>query len=67
MPYLHCGRCGLQIRIQATYTRVDNCPRCLARHAAVSPLVPSSRWASPAGGYGRGEPERPADPRDPQR
>ena len=48
MPYLRCGRCGLQIKIQATFMRMDNCPRCLARHATVSPLQQSAEWVSPA-------------------
>lgn len=39
MPYLHCRRCGLRIKIQATFLRMANCPRCLARSAMVAPLV----------------------------
>jgi hypothetical protein len=62
MAYLTCGRCGLQIRIRADYLRLDNCPRCLARSAIVSPMAVSATHVSPAAGWGtRGEP----DPRDP--
>ena len=52
MPYLHCGRCGLQIRIQARFMSIDNCPRCLARSATAAPLVRSEKWISPAVGWG---------------
>ena len=52
MPYLHCGRCGLQIRVQAQFMSIDNCPRCLARSATVAPLVRSAKWISPAAGWG---------------
>jgi hypothetical protein len=48
MSYLHCGRCGLQIRIQASFMRIEHCPRCLARSATVSPLVESGTWVRPA-------------------
>jgi hypothetical protein len=54
LPYLHCGRCGLQIRIQADYLRVDNCPRCLARTATATAMILSSRRIDPAGGWGSG-------------
>jgi hypothetical protein len=48
MAYLHCGRCSLEIKIQAAFLRLENCPRCLARAALVSPLVPApSRRAVP--------------------
>ena len=58
MAYLHCGRCGLQIKIQATFMRIENCPRCLARSATVAPLVQSAKWISPAVGFGAAESER---------
>lgn len=64
MAYLHCGRCGLQIKIQGTSMRIDHCPRCLARSATVSPLVQSPDWISPAGGWGAGRSVRPSDARD---
>jgi hypothetical protein len=39
MSHLSCKRCGLQIKIRAAFLRIDNCPRCLARSATVSPLA----------------------------
>ena len=57
MAYLHCGRCGLQIKIQAPYMCIENCPRCLARSATVAPLVQRSKWISPAVGWGIANPE----------
>ena len=63
MTYLHCDRCGLQIRIQAPFMRIEHCPRCLARSAVLSPLVDSDRWVSPAVGWGRDPADRPDDPR----
>ena len=59
MPYLHCGRCGLQIRIQAPFMSLENCPRCLARSATVAPLVRSEKWVTPAAGWGTEEQRRP--------
>jgi anti-sigma regulatory factor (Ser/Thr protein kinase) len=52
MPYLHCGRCGLQIKIQAAYLRVENCPRCVARSSIATALVISADGVSPAAGWG---------------
>jgi hypothetical protein len=63
MSYLRCGRCGLQIRVQAEYLSIDNCPRCLARSALVSPLVRSAKWVSPAAGWGGTTLDPDADPR----
>jgi hypothetical protein len=57
MPYLRCGRCGLQFRIQAAYLQIENCPRCLARSATAAPLTLSAHRVSPAVGWG-------APPRD---
>lgn len=55
MEVLSCERCGLEIRIQAAYLRLVNCPRCLGRGAIVSPLT------------GRAVPGTPARPtRDPK-
>lgn len=48
MSYLQCRRCGLQIRMQTPFQRVENCPRCLGRSATVSPLEQSAQWLSPA-------------------
>ena len=39
LPTLHCARCGLEITIQASFLRIENCPRCLARTRIVSPLT----------------------------
>jgi hypothetical protein len=61
MPYLHCGRCGLQIKIQAEYLRLENCPRCLARSKALMPLVLSANRVDPAVGYGWRTEEPPRD------
>ena len=47
MAYLHCERCGLEIKIQAAFLRVENCPRCLARTATISPLILSSYARTP--------------------
>ena len=58
MAYLTCG---LEIRIQAAFLRLANCPRCLARTAIVSPLVVSRRRPTPAAGWGS-----PAEPGPPQ-
>jgi hypothetical protein len=52
VPYLHCGRCGLQIKIQAEYLRLDNCPRCLARSATATAMILSAQRVDPAVGWG---------------
>lgn len=49
MAVLSCGRCGLQIRIQAAFLRIENCPRCLARSATVAPLTLGPHAARAAG------------------
>jgi hypothetical protein len=58
MPYLYCGRCGLEIKAQAEFRRREICPRCLARSATVPQVIavdkpcradrdaPSGRWSS---------------------
>jgi hypothetical protein len=58
MPYLHCGRCGLQIRVQAVYRHVDNCPRCLAHTATATAMILSATRVDPPVGWGTGEPAR---------
>jgi hypothetical protein len=63
MSYLHCGRCGLQIRIQASFMRIEHCPRCLARSSTLSPLVESVDWVSPEVGWAPVTADRPEDPR----
>lgn len=63
MAYLNCGRCGLEIRIQAPFLTISNCPRCLARSVVVTPLVLSADGVTPAAGWG-GSPAGPtSDPR----
>ncbi len=52
MPYLHCGRCGLQIKIQTDSRLAKNCPRCLAHTKALTPLVLSANRIVAAGGFG---------------
>jgi hypothetical protein len=64
MAYLHCGRCGLEIRIQATYLTIDNCPRCVARNATVVPMRLSSSRVASTGGRGSRAAGLPSDPRD---
>lgn len=61
MAYLNCGRCGLEIRIQAAYLLIRNCPRCLARSATVAPMTLSAHGVADVGGWGH----RVRDERDP--
>lgn len=67
MSYLQCRRCGFQIRIQAAFIRVENCPRCLGRSAIVSPLEESAEWISPATRRRFGARDRTDQQRTPQR
>ena len=52
MAYLHCERCGLQIKIQTALLGIENCPRCLARTATISPMTlsPAADRAAQASG-----------------
>ena len=52
MEYLKCVRCGLEIRTRPARTQIDNCPRCLARSATMSPMVRAAEPLSPAVGWG---------------
>lgn len=61
MTYLNCGRCGLEIKVQADVLQIANCPRCLARNATVTPLTPSPKRVVAASGWGT----RAADPPGP--
>jgi hypothetical protein len=54
MAYLNCGRCGLEIKVQATLLRIENCPRCLARGASVAPMTLSSSGVRRTAGWGAG-------------
>lgn len=65
MAFMSCGRCGLQIRIQATHLRLEHCPRCLARSARVVPMALSASRVTPAIGWGSRAPEHRSDPREP--
>lgn len=61
MSYLTCGRCGLEIKIQAAFLRIESCPRCLARGATVAPMVLST---SPAVAWGSATYDRVSGPRE---
>ncbi len=63
MAYLNCGRCGLEVRIQAAYLLIQNCPRCLARSATVAPMTLNANGVADLGGWG----QRVRDDRDPAR
>lgn len=52
MAYLHCGRCGLEIKIQAAQPQTKNCPRCLARSATLAPMTFISGPVTHAVGWG---------------
>lgn len=65
MAFLSCGRCGLEIKIQAEYLRIDNCPRCLARNATVTPLALSPNGVIAAGGWGSRPADHHTDPSEP--
>jgi hypothetical protein len=47
VEYLSCERCGLEIKVQAAYLRLENCPRRLGRSAIVSPLVSRAPTTDP--------------------
>jgi hypothetical protein len=57
MAYLHCGRCGLRVKIQANYLRIDNCPRCLARSGTIAPMTVSANGVRHAVGWGTRAPD----------
>jgi len=63
MSYLHCGRCGLQIRIQASFMRIEHCPRCLARERDGFAARPERNLGESLGGLASGHGGRPDDPR----
>jgi len=39
VQYLSCERCGLAIKLQTAYLRLENCPHCLRGSGIVSPPV----------------------------
>ena len=43
MELLKCVRCGLEIRPRPARVQIENCPRCLARSATMSPMVSADR------------------------
>jgi hypothetical protein len=51
MPHLYCARCGFHVAIQAAVF-VEDCPRCLVRHATVTPLALAEDWGRPIGRCG---------------
>lgn len=59
MSYMNCPRCGLSIRLRASYLTLERCPRCLARSGLAIPmqLLPNRR--SSTGGASVGAPEQP--------
>lgn len=65
MTVLSCGRCGLEVKIQAEYLQIASCPRCLARSATVTPLTRSPDGALAAAGWGTRPADHHADPREP--
>jgi hypothetical protein len=65
MAYLNCGRCGLEIKIQAAFLSMPNCPRCLARSVVVTPLVLSAGGVTTAAGWRARPASQPSDPREP--
>jgi hypothetical protein len=56
MEYLKCVRCGLEIRPRPARVQIENCPRCLARNATMSPMVLAAQPLSPAVGWGDSTP-----------
>ena len=48
MEYLKCVRCGLEIRARPARVQIENCPRCLARSATMSPMVPAAEASAVA-------------------
>jgi len=63
MAYLNCGRCGLEIKVQAMLLRIENCPRCLARGASVAPMTLSSSGVRRTAGWGASTDDDVSDPR----
>jgi hypothetical protein len=56
MECLKCVRCGLEIPPRPARVQIENCPRCLARSATMSPMVRAAARLSPAVGWGDGTP-----------
>jgi hypothetical protein len=47
MPYMNCPRCGLSVRLQASWLTLDSCPRCLARRGVSVTMTLSDRRTWP--------------------
>lgn len=65
MPFMNCSRCGLVVRLQASYMTLERCPRCLARDCVPVAMyisdVPRARLAgsrAPGAGPARRERQR---------
>jgi hypothetical protein len=56
MAYLHCARCELQIKIDAPFLHIDNCPRCLTLTGTISPMTLSGSVTPPGRAGDRHEP-----------
>ncbi len=39
MQYMTCPRCGLSVRLRASYLTLDRCPRCIAKRGVSIPMV----------------------------
>ena len=53
MKYLKCVRCGLEVRAKPARVQIENCPRCLARAATMSPMVATTPTATRSAGAAR--------------
>lgn len=60
MEYLRCVRCGLETRPRPARVQIENCPRCLARSATMSPMVRAAESLGPPVGWGGGTADAPA-------
>jgi hypothetical protein len=60
VAYMNCPRCGLSIRLRASYLTLESCPRCLARRYVAVQMFVSDRPGRCAGrgcaGSNRGRP-----------
>lgn len=50
MPYMSCPRCGLTVRLRASFLTLRRCPRCVAIRRVSVPMVMSPAPGSQAGG-----------------
>lgn len=46
MTHQYCPRCGLTLKLRASYLMVEHCPRCLGRAQIAIPMFPSGPLAS---------------------